>query len=44
MYPSGYADALWDIRHNFTTGFTYELPVGKGRTLGTSEPGAQRQC
>jgi hypothetical protein len=30
---SGYANALWDIRDNFTTGFTYELPFGKGRLL-----------
>jgi carboxypeptidase family protein/TonB-dependent receptor-like protein len=29
---SGYANALWDIRDNFTTGFTYQLPLGKGRT------------
>jgi len=36
VYQSGYADALWDIRHNFTTGFTYELPVGKGRTFGSN--------
>jgi len=30
-FKSAYANALWDIRHNFTTGFTYEIPVGKGR-------------
>lgn len=33
---SGYANALWDIRHNFTTGFTYELPVGVGRMMGSN--------
>jgi hypothetical protein len=33
---SGYANALWDIRHNFTTGFTYELPVGRGRMYGNN--------
>jgi hypothetical protein len=33
---SGYANALWDIRHNFTTGFTYQLPVGNGRMYGSN--------
>ena len=33
---SGYANALWDIRHNFTTAFTYELPVGSGKMFGSS--------
>jgi hypothetical protein len=33
---SGYANAIWDIRDNFTTGFTYELPVGKGRIYGAN--------
>ncbi len=33
-FRSAYANALWDIRHNFTTGFTYQLPVGKGKAHG----------
>jgi hypothetical protein len=33
-WRSNYASAPWDTRHNFTTGFTYEVPVGKGRALG----------
>jgi hypothetical protein len=33
---TGYANALWDIRHNFTTGFTYELPLGQGRMYGSN--------
>ena len=35
-YASGYANAQWDIRHSFTTGFTWELPFGRGKALGTS--------
>jgi hypothetical protein len=31
---SDYANAEWDIRQNFATGFTYQLPVGKGRRFG----------
>ena len=31
---SDYANAEWDIRQSFTTGFTYQLPVGKGRQFG----------
>lgn len=26
-----YATAAWDIRHNFTTSFNYELPFGRGK-------------
>jgi hypothetical protein len=33
-FSTAYANALWDIRHNFTTGFTYQLPLGKGRQFG----------
>ena len=33
---TSYASAAWDIRHNFTTGFTYELPFGRGKTFGTN--------
>lgn len=35
-YASGYANAQWDIRQNFTTAFTYALPFGKGKSVGTS--------
>lgn len=35
-FRSAYSNALWDIRHNFTTGFTYEVPVGKGRAHGAN--------
>ncbi len=33
---SNYSSAAWDIRHNFTTGFTYELPFGRGKAYGSS--------
>jgi hypothetical protein len=33
-YNTGYSSAAWDIRHNFTSGFNYELPIGKGRKFG----------
>jgi len=35
-YAKNYARAGWDIRQSFTTGFTYQLPVGKGRALGAT--------
>ena len=35
-FSTGYSNALWDIRHNFTTGFTYEVPIGRGRRHGAS--------
>jgi hypothetical protein len=38
-YGSSYASASWDIRHNFTTGLTYELPFGKGKQYGASMNG-----
>ena len=31
---SSYANAAWDIRHNFTTGANYEIPFGRGKTFG----------
>jgi Carboxypeptidase regulatory-like domain len=31
---SSYANAAWDIRHNFTTGLSYEIPFGRGKTFG----------
>jgi hypothetical protein len=33
-YSSSYTSASWDIRHSFTTAFTYELPFGKGKQFG----------
>lgn len=35
-YASGYSYAAWDIRHNFTTGFLWEIPVGRGKAYGSS--------
>jgi len=35
-YSSMYSNAQWDHRHSFTTGFVYELPVGKGRQFGAT--------
>jgi hypothetical protein len=29
-----YTTASWDIRHNFTSSFLYDLPFGRGRKLG----------
>jgi hypothetical protein len=31
---TSYANAAWDIRHNFTTGFNYEVPFGRGKMWG----------
>ncbi len=33
-YATSYSSASWDIRHNFTTGLTYELPFGRGKKYG----------
>ncbi|HLK17709.1 MAG TPA: TonB-dependent receptor [Bryobacteraceae bacterium] len=35
-FASSYASASWDIRHNFTTGFTYQIPFGRGMTYGSN--------
>lgn len=35
-YGSGYSSAAWDIRHNFTTSFAYDLPFGKGKKFGST--------
>jgi hypothetical protein len=35
-YASSYADASWDIRHNFTTGVNYEIPFGRGKAYGAN--------
>lgn len=34
-YSTSYSTAAWDIRHNFVSNFTYEIPFGKGKTYGT---------
>ena len=31
-----YSNAAWDIRNNFTTGLTYDLPFGRGKQFGSS--------
>ena len=31
---ASYSSAAWDIRHNFTTSFNYELPFGRGKRFG----------
>jgi hypothetical protein len=33
---SGYSSAPWDVRHNFTLGFTYDLPFGRGKQFGNN--------
>jgi len=35
-YGLDYSPAAWDIRQNFTTGFTYDLPFGRGKQFGGS--------
>jgi hypothetical protein len=35
-YSTSDASASWDVRHSFTTAFTYELPLGRGRHFGNS--------
>jgi hypothetical protein len=35
-YNSSYSSASWDIRHNFTTGFTYYIPFGRGKQYGAN--------
>ncbi|MGA2135362.1 MAG: carboxypeptidase-like regulatory domain-containing protein [Bryobacteraceae bacterium] len=35
-YGLDYSNAAWDIRQNFTTGFTYDIPFGRGRQFGSS--------
>ncbi len=29
-----YSNAAWDIRHNFTTGLSYDIPFGRGKQYG----------
>ena len=35
-YGLDYSPAAWDIRNNFTTGLTYDLPFGRGKQFGGS--------
>jgi hypothetical protein len=35
-YGLDYSSAAWDIRNNFTTGFTYDLPFGRGKQFGSN--------
>ncbi|HXB73910.1 MAG TPA: TonB-dependent receptor [Candidatus Acidoferrales bacterium] len=35
-FASEYSSASWDIRHNFTSAFTYDVPFGRGKRLGTN--------
>ncbi len=33
-FASEYSSASWDIRHNFTSAFVYDVPFGRGKALG----------
>jgi len=35
-YNLDYSPAAWDIRNNFTTGLTYDLPFGRGKQFGAN--------
>jgi hypothetical protein len=35
-YATSYSNAGWDIRHNFTSGFSYDVPFGKGKSFGAN--------
>jgi hypothetical protein len=35
-YGTSYSNAAWDIRHNFTSGFSYDIPFGRGKSYGAS--------
>jgi hypothetical protein len=35
-YATSYTNASWDIRHNFVTGFNYEIPFGRGKQYGAN--------
>ncbi len=35
-YSSGYSSAAWDIRHNFTTAFSWDVPLGRGKSWGAN--------
>jgi hypothetical protein len=34
-FASEYSSASWDIRHSFTNAFLYDIPFGRGKSLGT---------
>jgi len=35
-YGTAYSSAAWDVRHNLTASFNYELPFGRGRQFGAN--------
>jgi hypothetical protein len=35
-YNTSYSNAAWDIRHNLTAGFNYDIPFGRGKTYGAN--------
>jgi hypothetical protein len=35
-YGTSYSNAAWDIRHNFTSGFSYDIPFGHGKSYGAN--------
>ncbi len=35
-WNSSYSSASWDIRHNFTAAFNYDLPFGRGKQYGAN--------
>ncbi len=35
-YNTSYSNAAWDIRHNFTAGFNYDIPFGRGKMYGAN--------
>ena len=35
-FNTSYASAAWDIRHNLTAGFNYDIPFGKGKKYGAN--------
>ncbi len=35
-YNKAYTNASWDIRHNFTLGYNYDIPFGRGRQYGAN--------
>ena len=35
-FASEYSSASWDIRHNFTFAFNYDIPFGRGRSYGAN--------
>jgi hypothetical protein len=39
-YSTGYSKAAWNLDHNLTTSFSYDIPFGKSRAFGTNLPRA----